>query len=688
MTSLGVEDDESEDAPEPEAPEPEPAPRTARRNVILEDLDALEERRMRRRGRKYGLKDLFGKPGPDDPRVYRRLASFARPYYGVMGVAFLLSGVAATARLAHVFIIRHMFEPMLHDPHEGTVLGRSLRAFSPLYETDEGLLRWFAAALSGLKVATNALGAAWEKVAPHDQLAMAAVALLVLVFIEQINKYTQRLIMRTVSLDVVKHIRAALFDRMLTLSMRFYQANHSGKLLSRLTNDLTTLGGLLVDVMVDMSTDLLVLIGALLYLWHEGGQVVILGLAVTLFSFLPVQQISRRIRRKETTNQAKMGSLYARLSETLAAQKVIKVFGAEGHERQRFETINELNTEGRKKTAELRARIQPAVEIVGAIGISLFVWFGGLKVIDRVWEPEQFIAIIFLLVYAVAAMRRLGDTNSKLHSGLSSADRVATVLYSEAEIVDQPGAVALDGLRRGITFRGVAYDHDPRHPVLRDISFELPKGSTLALVGPTGSGKTTLADLVPRLFDVDAGSVEIDGTDVRHIQLASLRRQIAVVTQDTVLFRDTVAGNIAYAMPHVSRDEIVRVAKAAHAHEFITRMTNGYDTEIGERGMRLSGGERQRLAIARALLKDAPILILDEATSALDTASEALVQAAIQNLMAGRTTIVIAHRLSTVRNADIILVLERGRIVERGSHDELLRTGGLYARMCGLQVQE
>ena len=231
------------------------------------------------------------------------------------------------------------------------------------------------------------------------------------------------------------------------------------------------------------------------------------------------------------------------------------------------------------------------------------------------------------------------------------------------------------------------YDHDPRHPVLRNIDLELPRGKTLALVGPTGSGKTTLADLVPRLFDVDRGSVEIDGHDVRQVKLASLRHQIAVVTQDTVLFRDTVANNIAYARKDVPREDIIAVAKAANAHEFIVRLTDGYDTVIGERGQSLSGGERQRVAIARALLKDAPILILDEATSALDTASEALVQSAITNLMAGRTSIVIAHRLSTVRNADIILVLERGRIVERGNHEELVSLGGLYAKMCGLQTK-
>ncbi|MBM3985013.1 MAG: ABC transporter ATP-binding protein [Planctomycetes bacterium] len=664
-----------------------PTPKPSRPGVILEDIDALEQRRIRTRGRKYGLRDLFGTPGPEDSRVYRRLTVFAWPFTAMLLAALFMSGVAAMAKMGFVFTLKRLFQPIFEPRMELGHAAQILRQLDSLLSFDT----WFAATDAVLGAALLLAGRAsawWTGLGPERQLYAAAGMLVGLAVLEQVNKYCQRLIMRTVSLEVVKAIRGALFDRLMTLSMRFYQANHSGKLLSRLTSDLNNMGSLLVDVLVDLSTDFLTLLAALIYLWVLGGELVILGLGIAIVSFIPVQQISRRIRRKEGVNQARMGSLYATLSETLSAQKIIKVFNAEDHERRRFALVNEDNTEGRKKTAELRARIQPVVEIIGAFGIAAFAVYGGLEVIAGRWNPTDFIAIIFLLVECVAAMRRLGDTNSKMHTGLSSADRVATVLYSEPEIVDRPGAVELSGLRQGISFSGVAYDHDPQHPVLRDITFELPKGRTLALVGPTGSGKTTLADLVPRLFDVDAGSVRIDGHDVRDVTLASLRRQIAVVTQDTVLFHDSVHGNIAYAMPGATRADVIRAATAANAHGFIQRLPQGYDTQIGERGTRLSGGERQRLAIARALLRDAPILILDEATSALDTASEALVQDAIQKLMQGRTTIVIAHRLSTVRNAHTILVLERGRIVERGSHDELLRVGGLYARMWGLQGKD
>jgi len=651
-------------------------------HVILEDIDALERRRLKQRGRKYSLRDLFRRARPDDPQPFRELLRFARPHRWAIAVSLAMSGFAAVAKLAPVFVVKGLLEPVLGvapAPPLARALALGVRSVDRLRpDTESSLLAPFRATF-------DLLMHEWRSLEPTQQLAWACATFVVIAILEQINAYLQKLLMRSVVLQIVSAIRVALFDRLMTFSMRFYQANHSGRLMSRLTGDLSGLGILLVDVVIDLVTDFFALVGALFLLYQKGGWLVLGGLALAVVSFVPVQVLARRLRRKESSNQSKLASMFINLSEVFTAQKVVKAFGAEEYEKRRFRGVNEAYIVGQMKSADLRARVQPVVDVIGAVGIAALLWGGGMQVVRGTWDAAGLFVVAFLLFQVIGALRRLSDTNSKLHSGLSSADRVATVLFSEPEIVDAPDAVALDGFKRGLSFREVSYDHDPANPVLRDVTFELPKGKTLAVVGPTGSGKTTLADLIPRFYDVQSGEVLVDGQDVRRVTLASLRGLVAVVTQDPVLFRDSIRANIAYARPETPMEDIVAAAKAAHAHDFIMRLPQGYDTVVGERGLTLSGGERQRVAIARALLKNAPILILDEATSSLDSASEALVQAAITNLKAGRTTVVIAHRLSTVRDADIILVLERGRIIETGGHGALMRKGGLYAEMVKIQ---
>lgn len=663
----------------PEPPQPGRAPRNP--SVLLEDVDLVEARRRERRKRKEPLPpDLEGTP--EDPKLYRKLAQYALPYRGAMLVALVMSALAATAKVGYFFAFEGLLRPIFRagaqaDPWPAGRLFRHV-----LDSLHEGSISEFRLVLAGLRDATVWC---WSLLPPMTQLIWAAVFLVLLVLLEQANKYVQKIIMRWVSLDLVRNVRMDMFKRVMSLSTRFFQANHTGRLLSRITSDLTKLGDLLVDVLVNMFSDVFTVIASLIYVFVNGGAMVLVALFLAGVTFVPIQQLGRRLRARENAVLRRLSDVFQNVAEAITNQKIVKAFGAESHETERLRDVNDRVLDSRLKTATLRARVEPAVEIVGALSMSMFMLWGGYEVLNGRWEGEGFFAIVLALFTVVGSLRRLADTTTKFQSGLSSADRVATILFSEPEICDKPGAVELPTFHDKIVFDKVCFAYSADQPVLREVSFELPRGKTLAIVGHTGSGKSTIGDLVPRFYDVEGGAVRIDGHDLRDMTVASLRRQLAVVTQETVLFQGTIRSNIAYAMPEVSHADVEAAARAAHAHDFIARLPLGYDTPVGERGTSLSGGERQRLAIARALLSKAPILILDEATSALDTQSERLVQDAIDVVRRGHTAIIIAHRLSTIREADQILVLERGVVMERGNHHELMDQNGIYANMVRIQ---
>jgi len=397
--------------------------------------------------------------------------------------------------------------------------------------------------------------------------------------------------------------------------------------------------------------------------------------------------LSQRLRSFAKKGQVSMGNMTMLLQETIQGNRVVKAFGMEAYEEQRFGEENERLFRLYMKGTRIRAFTNPMMEVLAAFGIAGVVWYGGHSVIVGGRTQGAFLAFLGAVLLLYEPFKGLAKTNTAIQQALGAAERVMELLDTPADVADRPGARPLLGIRQGIRFVnvGFAYEHEP---VLSGIDLEIRRGEVVALVGQSGGGKSTIADLIPRFYDVLQGCIAIDGIDIREYTLASLRAQMAIVTQHTFLFNDTVRNNIAYGDVGKDMEAIVAAARAAHAHAFIMELPDGYDTVIGELGVKLSGGQRQRLAIARALLKDAPILVLDEATSALDNESERLVQAALETLMRNRTTLVIAHRLSTIRRADRIVVVARGQIVEQGTHEQLLALNAEYRKLYDLQFQD
>jgi subfamily B ATP-binding cassette protein MsbA len=404
----------------------------------------------------------------------------------------------------------------------------------------------------------------------------------------------------------------------------------------------------------------------------------------------PLIRLGQRVRRTSRRSQEALELMSHVGAETFSSHRIVKAFGAEQRETNRFQAaLQQLYRTNMKVTAALSV-LPPSMELLGGIGMAGALWYGSRQISLGRLTPGEFASFMAALLFMYNPAKKLSRVNASLQQAMAAAGRVFEMLDVHTEVPESPTAVALPAFSRAIEFRDVsfAYEDSHRRAILKDISFRVPAGQMVAIVGRSGAGKTTLVNLLPRFFDVSGGSIVIDGRDVREVTLKSLRAQIGIVTQETVLFDDTIANNIAYGSAQASEAEIAAVAKAAHAHEFITSLPQGYQSRIGDRGQKLSGGQRQRIAIARALLKNAPILILDEATSSLDSEAEQLVQAALATLMLNRTSFVIAHRLSTIRRADAIIVLEKGRIVEIGRHEELLARRGVYENLYAMQLLE
>jgi len=521
----------------------------------------------------------------------------------------------------------------------------------------------------------------------EGMLILIPVVVLVIYLLKGVCNYGQTVLMSHIGFRIVTDLRRDLYRQILRQPLSFFTKNPTGLLISRVTNDVTFLQGAVSEAVTSLLKDSFTLAALVFVIFWRDWQLAIIASLVFPLAVYPIAQFGRRMRRIATESQVSMGDLISLLQETITGNRIVKAFGMEEHENRRFAQENERQFKLAMKSVTVRAVSSPLMEFLGGVGIAAIIFYGGWQVIAGTSTPGTFFSFLAALLMLYEPVKRLTNVNNTIQQGLAGAERIFEVLDTEPEIQNRPGAAELPPIRREISIEGVTFRYE-EDPVLRDVYLKIRAGEVVAFVGMSGGGKTTLVNLIPRFYDVNEGRVAIDGTDIRDVTLESLRAQIGIVTQQTILFNDTVRGNIAYGDVRRSDEDVSRAAKAANAHDFILKLPLGYDTVIGEQGVKLSGGERQRISIARALLKDAPILILDEATSSLDTESEIEVQDALEKLMKGRTTLVIAHRLSTIRNADRIIVLVDGRIVEEGTHESLLEKRGEYSKLHNLQFKD
>jgi ATP-binding cassette, subfamily B, bacterial MsbA len=516
-------------------------------------------------------------------------------------------------------------------------------------------------------------------------------AVLIIYLFKGLGSYFSTYLMTDVGQRVVRDLRNKLFHHVLRQSATFFSQRTSGQLMSGITNDVQQIQVAVSETVGDLLREGLAVLGyacLMFYYDYKLALVVVTGAPIVVY---PLVRLGQRVRRTSRRVQEELAHLSHITIEAFTGHRIVKAFGAEEHESARFRRASDRLYRTYLKVTSTVSVLPPLMEFLGGVAVVGLIWYGSKKIGAGGMTQGDFFSFVVAAFMMYGPIKKLSRVNTNLQQAIAASERIFELLDTHSEVLERPGAVVLEPVARGIEFQDVSFQYEDGSGkyVLRDVSFSVDAGQVIAIVGLSGAGKTTLVNLIPRFFDVKSGAIRMDGVDIRDVTLKSLRAQIGIVTQETVLFDESIASNIAYGSPGATRQDIEAAARAAHAHEFVVTLPQQYETWIGERGQRLSGGQRQRLAIARALLKNSPVLILDEATSSLDAESERLVQEALANLMRNRTSFVIAHRLSTVRRADKIIALERGRVAEIGRHDELLaRPGGVYAKLYAQQVFE
>ena len=522
----------------------------------------------------------------------------------------------------------------------------------------------------------------------ESRLWIVAFTVLATFLVKSIANYVQAMLMHFVGLRILSDMQNRLFDHLSRMDLAFFHHHATGTLISRFTTDIHQMKVAVSNGLTSVGKDLMSLVGLVYVMFLQDLELALVTFFVFPIAVYPIVRIGKRMRKVTANTQQEIGLFLTILNQTFQGIRMIKAYGMERYEGARIahnvESIRVLNM----KAARIQTMARPIMEFLGGVAVFVVIIYGGLRVIEGATTTGTFFSFITALLMAYDPMKRLAGLNASIQTGLAGADRLYWLLDQEPTIRNKPDARDIQRLDGEIAFENVSFSYSPDRSALTDISFNVPAGKKAALVGPSGAGKSTILNLIPRFYDVDTGAILVDGQDIRDVTTASLFQNIALVSQEITLFDDTVAANIGYGRANATREQIEAAARHAAAHDFIMELSDGYETVVGEQGVTLSGGQRQRLAIARAMIKDAPVLLLDEATSALDTESERQVQAALDALMEGRTSLVIAHRLSTVTHADIIFVVDNGRIVEQGDHAELMARGGSYKVLYDMQFDD